>query len=474
MAKKTLSFLFLICSDLLGVLLCFYLAFLLRSDILPQIFPSLLQRPVFFGAFLRQAYMLGLWVLVFFYEKTYTKRYTLRDETRLIIKSTSIAFGFVMIIVFATQQYFEFSRAIIVLAWLFSLVLAPLLRYMTKLLIINLNLWRKRVVVVSSSKTISPIIEAISKNKTLGYEIAGCLTGDKSEIGNVVSGVKIYDHYSRLEEWKEKLAFEDIIVSLPDLSREEFVTLMKQWDQVSDTIRYIPRTGDLITAGVEIENIGPVLSLTLRKNLNKPWNILIKIVFEHCLTLLLFVLFFAGFLIIAAAIKLESQGPVFFIQKRYGRRRKAIRVIKFRSMYVDGDSRLEQYLEESTEAREEWAQYKKLRGFDPRVTKVGRFLRRYSLDEFPQFLNVLKGDMSLVGPRPYIMEELKQVESAKAILLQVKPGITGLWQVSGRSLLPFSERLNLDEYYLRNWTFWLDLTILARTVKVFLSGEGAY
>ena len=126
MAKKTLSFLFLICSDLLGVLLCFYLAFLIRSDILPQIFPSLLQRPVFFGAFVKQAYMLGLWVLVFFYEKTYTKRYTLWEETRLIIKSTSIAFGFVMIIVFATQQYFEFSRVIIVLAWFFSLVLVSL------------------------------------------------------------------------------------------------------------------------------------------------------------------------------------------------------------------------------------------------------------------------------------------------------------------------------------------------------------
>lgn len=149
-------------------------------------------------------------------------------------------------------------------------------------------------------------------------------------------------------------------------------------------------------------------------------------------------------------------------------------MIKFRSMYVDGDSRLEQHLEENPEARVEWEQYKKLRKYDPRVTKVGRFLRRFSLDELPQFINVLKGDMSLVGPRPYIMEELKKVESAKAILLQVKPGITGMWQVSGRSLLPFSERLSLDEYYLRNWTFWQDIVILVKTIKVFVSGVGAY
>jgi lipopolysaccharide/colanic/teichoic acid biosynthesis glycosyltransferase len=171
---------------------------------------------------------------------------------------------------------------------------------------------------------------------------------------------------------------------------------------------------------------------------------------------------------------MDSRGPVFFIQERYGRKGRAIKVIKFRSMYVDAESRLERYLEKKPEAKEEWAQYKKLRNFDPRVTKVGRVLRKYSLDELPQFLNVLKGDMSLVGPRPYLMEELKRVKSARAFLLLVKPGITGLWQVSGRSLLPFTERLSLDEYYLRNWTFWQDVVILMRTIRVFVSGEGAF
>lgn len=474
MTKKIASFVFLISSDFAAVLLSFYLAFLIRSEVFPQLFPIFLERPVFFSIFLGRAYWIVLWIIVLFYERTYTKRITLREETLLLIKGTTISFAFVMIAVFATQQYLEFSRLIIVFAWLFSLVLVPLLRYMTKLLIINFNLWRKRVVIVSTANTIPPIIEAIHKNKTLGYEIVGCLTGKRDEIGNVISGVKIYGHYGMLEKWKEKLQFEDIIVSLPDLSREEFISLMKQWDQLSETIRYIPQMGDLITAGVEIENIGPVLSLSLRKNLYKPWNILIKTVFEYFLTLVLFVLFFPILLVIAVAIRMDSRGPVFFIQERYGKKGRAIKVVKFRSMYVDADSRLEQYLEKKPEAKEEWEQYKKLRNFDPRVTRVGRVLRKYSLDELPQFLNVLKGAMSLVGPRPYIMEELKKVESAEAFLLLVKPGITGLWQVSGRSLLPFSERLNLDEYYLRNWTFWLDLTILARTVKVFLSGEGAY
>ena len=125
-------------------------------------------------------------------------------------------------------------------------------------------------------------------------------------------------------------------------------------------------------------------------------------------------------------------------------------------------------------ARREWEQYKKLKSCDPRVTRVGKFLRKYSLDELPQFLNILKGDMSLAGPRPYIMEELKEVESLKSVILQVKPGITGLWQISGRSSLPFKERIKIDEYYIRNWSLWLDIIILLKTFRVTTSGSGAF
>ena len=143
-------------------------------------------------------------------------------------------------------------------------------------------------------------------------------------------------------------------------------------------------------------------------------------------------------------------------------------------MYKDNSARLTRYLEENPEVLREWEVYKKIRGYDPRVTRVGRFLRKYSLDEIPQLINVLKGEMSLVGPRPYILDELEENEAIKSILFLVKPGITGLWQTSGRSSLSFEDRLNLDESYIRNWSLWMDIIILIKTVRVAVSGKGAF
>jgi undecaprenyl-phosphate galactose phosphotransferase len=474
MWKKVVSFSGLVFSDFAAILLSFLLAFLIRRDLLPEIFPYLRSRPVFFEIYLNHSYVFFIWFSVFFYDKLYFKRYAYWEEARLLLKSTTLAFSVVMIAVFVTHQYFPFSRMIILLAWVISPLALLLTRYTAKRVIIGLGLWRKKVIVIASGQRASLLIESIQRNRTMGYDLTGCLTDDPEEVGKVYSGVPVRGLYKDCDRWQQELGFEDIIVSLPDMAREEIVGHLRHWDQLCETIRYVPRTGDLITTGVEIENIGKILSLTLRKNLHKPWNVMAKTVFEFCLVVLLLLVFSPVFLVIAMAIKLDSSGPVFFLQDRYGKRGRRIRVIKFRSMFQDADKRLEIHLEQDPQAKREWEEYKKLKKSDPRVTRVGRVLRRHSLDELPQFFNVLKGEMSLVGPRPYLMEELRKVEALKSILLQVRPGITGLWQTSGRSRLSFAERLNTDEYYLRNWSFWMDAVILIRTVEVFLSGEGAY
>jgi lipopolysaccharide/colanic/teichoic acid biosynthesis glycosyltransferase len=143
-------------------------------------------------------------------------------------------------------------------------------------------------------------------------------------------------------------------------------------------------------------------------------------------------------------------------------------------MRVDSDAVLADLLARDDRAREEWDRYKKIRSGDPRITRLGRFLRRFSLDELPQLLNVLRGEMSIVGPRPYLREEVETIRPYPSILFEVKPGITGLWQTSGRSDLPFEERIKLDERYVRNWTIWLDLLILAKTALVAVTGKGAF
>ncbi len=171
-------------------------------------------------------------------------------------------------------------------------------------------------------------------------------------------------------------------------------------------------------------------------------------------------------------IRLDSKGGAFFRQSRLGENGRIFDVIKFRTMHVDADRRLAEILDNSPEAKEEYSVYHKLRN-DPRVTRVGRFLRRLSLDELPQLWNVLRGEMTLVGPRAYLPRELPSMEGVERVILQHRPGLTGLWQVSGRNQLCFGSRINIDVHYIHNWSPWLDLYILAKTFPVVVRGEGA-
>jgi undecaprenyl-phosphate galactose phosphotransferase len=474
MLKKVIALFILILSDFAAILLSFFLAYLLRLEIFPVFDPSLLERPVFFHLYLEAAYMFAVWLIVFSYEKLYTKRHSFWEEVRLLLKSNTISFFLIMVAVFLTKQEFYYSRLIIVMAWLISVLIHPVFRYLTKMLLIKLSFWEKKVIILGTSESSADLIDSIKENKILGYKAVGCLTDNPKKIGKSIAGIKIFGHLDEIEKWKVKTGFEDIIVTLPNVPREKLIPLMKRWELISDSIRYIPRTGDLVSTGVEVENIGKILALSVRKNMHKPWNILIKVIFEYIITTIMFLLFLPFFLIIAVAIKIDSPGPVFFIQERLGKRKKPIRIIKFRSMVQNADEGLKKYLQAHPKADQEWKQYKKFRTYDPRVTRVGRFLRKYSLDELPQLLNVLKGDMNLVGPRPYIAEELDETELVLSVLLQVKPGITGLWQISGRSSLPFKERVKIDEYYIRNWSLWLDIVILLKTIKVTASGTGAF
>lgn len=177
--------------------------------------------------------------------------------------------------------------------------------------------------------------------------------------------------------------------------------------------------------------------------------------------------------IIALMMKLDSQGPLIYGQKRIGRNGREFRAWKFRTMVLDADQILEQLLAIDPKLREEWEMDHKLKK-DPRVTKVGRWLRKLSLDELPQIWNILVGEMSLVGPRPIVEAEIPRYGESFELYKKVLPGLTGLWQVSGRNNTTYSERVQLDNYYSRHWSFWLDLYILARTFKVVLGAQGAY
>ena len=197
-----------------------------------------------------------------------------------------------------------------------------------------------------------------------------------------------------------------------------------------------------------------------------------KWILDRLLAVIAFVLLLPFFVIIPILIKLTSRGPVFYRQNRLGRGGRPIRVWKFRSMYVDADARLASILASDPAKRAEWEANFKLAD-DPRVTPLGRFLRKTSIDEFPQLFNVFAGDMALVGPRPIVQDEVKYYGPAYDIFASVHPGVTGLWQASGRSGTDYARRVALDTYYVLNWSPWMDVWILFRTIGAVLFMRGA-
>jgi len=228
--------------------------------------------------------------------------------------------------------------------------------------------------------------------------------------------------------------------------------------------------------GGEVESFfdEQILAFRTRNNLASRSNMIAKRLFDLVVGTLILILVTPILITLALLIKLDSPGPVIYAGTRIGRLGREFKCYKFRTMYVNNDTILEEFLGNNPEVKTDWELYAKIRGEDPRVTKMGRLLRKFSLDELPQFINVLKGEMSLVGARPYLPQEKEKMAECADTILLAYPGITGLWQVSGRNELDFSQRVQIEVWYVRNWSLWLDISILFRTIPVALRASGAY
>jgi lipopolysaccharide/colanic/teichoic acid biosynthesis glycosyltransferase len=226
---------------------------------------------------------------------------------------------------------------------------------------------------------------------------------------------------------------------------------------------------EIITTGLRVREYAYVPLVCVNKVRLTGTDNLLKTLLDYGLTLPAMVVIVPIFLLIGVAIKLDSPGPVFYRRRVMGQNNRQFDAFKFRTMHLNGD----EILANNKDLLQELNEKRKLKE-DPRVTRVGRFLRKYSLDEVPQMFNVLLRDMSLVGPRMIHPDEMKEYNTWGMNLLTVKPGITGLWQVSGRSDLSYAERVRLDMHYIRNWSIWLDLQLLLQTIPAVLRGRGAY
>ena len=298
----------------------------------------------------------------------------------------------------------------------------------------------------------------------MGYRIVCVLNPEKLDSVERIAQIANY----------RKAEVETLIIVARGIEKTRLNRLINRCENHVKEIRIVSDSTYLKTIGVETEYIDELLVMRMANNLLSPANRFFKRMFDLLVSVVGIVLVMPFFLLIALLIKLDSRGTVLFVQERFGKEGKRFNLLKFRTMYEDTDEKLNEFLRRNPQLQAEWDRYKKLKSFDPRVTRIGKFLRRFSLDEAPQIFNVLKGDMSIVGPRPYLIREKEEIEKSAAIIFRVNSGLTGLWQIRGRSELSFETRLKLDEFYVRNWSLSLDIIIILKTFGVVIRGKGAY
>ncbi|MGL5051553.1 MAG: exopolysaccharide biosynthesis polyprenyl glycosylphosphotransferase, partial [Fusobacteriaceae bacterium] len=351
--------------------------------------------------------------------------------------------------------------------FVFSFFIAKIIR------IVFLKYMKTNVVVVGVGEIAKELSEVIAQNRFTMYNLLGFIDIG-IEAKKKVSQNKILGDKNRLIELAQNKDIGEIIVAIPDISDEEVNYILDNVYSKVKRVKIIPKVNRAFTVTPEIQDYDSIMMISSKNlNLSKKRKLLKRFMdigfgLAGCLSLIPLTI-----LVWFKTEKSERKNGIFFTQSRIGLDGKSVKIYKYRSMVTDADSILIELLESDESLREEYKKNKKLKD-DPRITKIGAFLRKTSLDEFPQFLNVLKGEMSFVGPRPYLFNEIQDMGLAYTKIIRLKPGITGMWQAHGRSDTDFNERLVLDEYYYRNWSLWLDIIIIIKTIKNVVGKEGAY
>jgi exopolysaccharide biosynthesis polyprenyl glycosylphosphotransferase len=324
---------------------------------------------------------------------------------------------------------------------------------------------RRRAVLVGDAERLVALRRALGLGRGgIDYEFLGVL----SDTGEV-DGLPLFGRVADLSRVLRERHPDELIVHGADLSEEELLDLVEDAHRAGVKVRIAPTTAELLTQRAEYVAGQGVPLFELRPPVFAGLDWTVKRGFDLVVSLGLVIVAVPLWAVIALAVKLDSPGPIFYRDRRVGLGEREFGMFKFRSMYIDAASR-QAGLEADNEASGPLFKIKD----DPRVTKIGRFLRRYSIDELPQILNVIRGEMSLVGPRPLPLRDYVQLDDWHRKRYLVLPGMTGLWQVSGRIDLSFDDLVRLDFYYLENWSIWLDISILAKTLPAVLARRGAY
>lgn len=398
---------------------------------------------------------------------TFRSNFGLSDELLKMTRAYSLAILLTVGISFLLKID-EYSRIVIVSYWIGVILWSAILRWIKRKVYFSFatkGIVSRNVLIVGAGKMGHLIMDELSANKWLGYRIIGFVDDDTNKYEN---HSQFLGATTAINKIIGQHVIDELIITIPS-ERVLVNKILRDLRKIDIKINIIPDMFNLVTSTVQFGSINALPVVTLVKTPMRGTGLLLKRIFDLLGASLLIVLISPILLATALAIKTTSKGPIIYTQQRLGRNGKIFKMYKFRSMVVNADK----IKEKLVHLNESDGLAFKIKN-DPRITPVGRFIRKYSIDELPQFFNVLKGDMSLVGPRPPLPNEVERYGDWEWRRLEVLPGITGLWQVSGRSDLSFQQWMNLDVYYIENWSLALDIKIMLKTISVVMKGEGAY
>ncbi|WP_412351085.1 sugar transferase [Fusobacterium sp.] len=340
-----------------------------------------------------------------------------------------------------------------------------------------ISILEKRLLIIGVGNTARELTKIIGENSFTMYNLRGYISannllGVHQEV--CIDKDKILGTYEEIEQVISDKRINEVIIAMPLADNNQMFEIINNLDGKVNKVKFVPELNGVYTFNSEIEDYDGTMLISAQINYVRGISRFLKRVMDIGIGIVgVLSLIPLTILVWVKTDSEERKHGLFFTQDRIGKDGKSIKIYKYRSMVTGADKILEEMMAKDEKIREEYEKNKKLKD-DPRITKVGEFLRRTSLDEFPQFINVLKGEMSFVGPRPYLPREKKDMGEYYGKIIKSKPGITGMWQTHGRSETDFEERLELDEYYYRNWSLWLDIVIIIKTIKNVIGGKGAY
>lgn len=415
-----------------------------------------------------------IFMMFLFMQGLYHRKLVFYQAVEKIFYSCLYGALFSVVLLFIGKVSAEVSRAYVILFVALCFVFLVVVRYLLKRTLGKSTFMQTPVLIIGAGLTADVIIHEFQKDSGLNYHIVGFLEDNRPQTA-YVKNYPVLGGFADMEAVIRQTATRHVLIAAPGLPQDQLSDLIYRAQSICPDVGIVPNLVEVPMSNVEVESYydARVMILHVQNNLSKWRNRTMKRVFDMILTIVGGIMISPILIGVAVWVYRDSPGPVIYKHRRVGKDGKEFDCYKFRSMCVDSAERLQKLLDTDPEARKEWETSFKLKN-DPRITRSGAFLRKTSLDELPQLLNVLKGEMSLVGPRPIIQKEVPRYGEFIKEYYMVRPGITGMWQVSGRSDIDYPERVRMDSWYVHNWSVWLDILMLWRTIKVVIARKGAY